>query len=148
MEEELRVRKIRNGTVIDHITAGLALDVLSLLGVTGKEGYTVSIVLNVSSQNLGKKDIVKIEERRLDPREVDMIAILSPMTGSPGASHGPICGRSTKGKCTGIVSHTASGSFMIISIMASRWAISEMLLFEVSQNDTKQWPKVSAADWP
>jgi aspartate carbamoyltransferase regulatory subunit len=78
MEEELRVRKIRNGTVIDHITAGSALDVLSLLGVTGKEGYTVSIALNVPSQILGKKDIVKIEERRLDPREVDMIAIVSP----------------------------------------------------------------------
>ena len=78
MEEELRVRKIRNGTVIDHITAGSALDVLNLLEVTGKEGYTVSIILNVSSQTLGKKDIVKIEERRLDPREVDMIAIVSP----------------------------------------------------------------------
>lgn len=78
MEEELRVRKIRNGTVIDHITAGSALDVLALLGVTGKEGYTVSIALNVTSTKLEKKDIVKIEERTLDPREVDLIAIVSP----------------------------------------------------------------------
>ena len=78
MEEELRVRKIRNGTVIDHISAGSALDVLAILGLTGNEGYTVSIVLNVSSNKLGKKDIVKIEERTLDPREVDMIAIVSP----------------------------------------------------------------------
>jgi len=78
MEEELRVQKIRNGTVIDHIKAGSALDVLTLLGVTGKEGYTVSIALNVPSKTFGKKDIVKIEERRPDPREVDMIAIVSP----------------------------------------------------------------------
>ncbi|MFX0195673.1 MAG: aspartate carbamoyltransferase regulatory subunit [Candidatus Hodarchaeota archaeon] len=78
MAEELRVRKIRNGTVIDHISAGSALDVLSILGVTGKEGYTISIVLNVPSTMLGKKDIVKIEDRTLDSREVDMIAIVSP----------------------------------------------------------------------
>ncbi|HDD72065.1 MAG TPA: aspartate carbamoyltransferase regulatory subunit, partial [Candidatus Bathyarchaeota archaeon] len=32
-ETELRVRKIRYGTVIDHITAGRALDVLRILGI-------------------------------------------------------------------------------------------------------------------
>jgi len=78
MEEELRVRKIRNGTVIDHISAGSALDVLKLLGVTGKEGYTMSISLNVPSPKHEKKDIIKIEERMLDPREMDLITIVSP----------------------------------------------------------------------
>ena len=37
MEEvTLRVSKIRNGTVIDHITSGYALDVVKILGITGK----------------------------------------------------------------------------------------------------------------
>jgi len=77
-EEELRVRKIKRGTVIDHISAGNALNVLKILGISGKEGYVVSISINVSSKKFGKKDIVKIEERELDPKEVDKIALLAP----------------------------------------------------------------------
>jgi len=40
-ETMLYVSKIKDGTVIDHITGGHALDVIKILGVTGKEkrGY-------------------------------------------------------------------------------------------------------------
>ena len=78
VEEELRVRKIREGTVIDHITAGNALAVLRILGITGKEGAIVSVLMNVPSKKLGRKDIVKIEERELSPAEVDKIALIAP----------------------------------------------------------------------
>ncbi|MHA1582383.1 MAG: aspartate carbamoyltransferase regulatory subunit [Candidatus Baldrarchaeia archaeon] len=77
-ESELRVQKIKDGTVIDHITQGNALNVLRILGITGKEGNIVSIVMNVPSRKLGKKDIVKIEGRELNPREVNMIALIAP----------------------------------------------------------------------
>ncbi|MHA1605609.1 MAG: aspartate carbamoyltransferase regulatory subunit [Candidatus Freyarchaeota archaeon] len=77
-EKELRVRKIRDGTVIDHISAGTALEVLKILGLTGKEGHTISILINTPSSKLGKKDVVKIEGRELDPKEVDKIALISP----------------------------------------------------------------------
>lgn len=77
-KEELRVKKIKDGTVIDHINAGHALDVLNILGITGHEGYVLSIVMNVSSYLLGRKDIVKIEGRELNPEEVDKIALISP----------------------------------------------------------------------
>jgi aspartate carbamoyltransferase regulatory subunit len=77
-ESELRVEKIKDGTVIDHITQGNALNVLRILGITGKEGNVVSIVMNVPSKKLGKKDIVKIEGRELSPREVNMIALIAP----------------------------------------------------------------------
>jgi len=77
-EEELRVRKIREGTVIDHITAGHALVVLKMLGIDGREGNVVSAVINVPSHTLGRKDIVKIEGRELNPEEVDKIALLAP----------------------------------------------------------------------
>ena len=76
--EELRVRKIREGTVIDHITAGSALTVLRILGLSGKEGNIISIVMNVPSKKLGKKDIVKIEGRELNSKEVAMIALIAP----------------------------------------------------------------------
>ncbi|MEM4719166.1 MAG: aspartate carbamoyltransferase regulatory subunit, partial [Nitrososphaerota archaeon] len=46
-EKPLLVAKIRNGTIIDHIPAGRALSILKLMGITGKEGFTVALVMNV-----------------------------------------------------------------------------------------------------
>lgn len=77
-DEHLMVRKIEAGTVIDHIPAGRALDVLKILGITGKEGYTVAVVMNVPSKKLGKKDMVKIEWVELSQEQVDRIAIVAP----------------------------------------------------------------------
>jgi aspartate carbamoyltransferase regulatory subunit len=76
--EELIVRRIENGTVIDHIQNGQALNVLRILGIRGGEGYTVAIVMNVKSKKLGRKDIVKIEGRELVQGEVDRIALIAP----------------------------------------------------------------------
>lgn len=78
MEDRLIVRKIRDGTVIDHIPAGRALDVLKILGISGREGMRVALVMNVESRKLGRKDIVKIENRFLKPEEVDRIALIAP----------------------------------------------------------------------
>ncbi len=74
---ELYVKKIKNGTVIDHISAGYALDVLKILNIKGKESNTVGVVMNVQSKNIEKKDMVKIEGRELKPEEVDKIALIS-----------------------------------------------------------------------
>jgi aspartate carbamoyltransferase regulatory subunit len=76
--EALLVRKIRDGTVIDHIPAGRALVVLRILGITGSEGLRVAVVMNVESRRLGRKDIVKIENRHLRPEEVNKIALVAP----------------------------------------------------------------------
>lgn len=78
MSGELVVRRISDGTVIDHIPAGRALRVLSILGITGEEGYMVSLVMNVYSNKLGKKDIVKVEGRELSGEEVNKIALIAP----------------------------------------------------------------------
>lgn len=76
--KELYVKKIRNGTVIDHISAGHALDVLKILGIGGGEHDVVSVAMNVSSKSTSKKDIVKVENRELKPGEVDKIALIAP----------------------------------------------------------------------
>ncbi len=76
--KELYVKKIRNGSVIDHISAGHALDVLKILGIGGGEGHIVSVAMNVSSKAASKKDIVKVENRELKPGEVDKIALIAP----------------------------------------------------------------------
>lgn len=77
-EKEMRVRRIKNGTVIDHIPAGAALNVLKILGIDGTQPITVSVVMYVDSKALGKKDIVKIEDRELKPREIDKISLIAP----------------------------------------------------------------------
>ena len=77
-DEGMLVRKIRNGTVIDHIPAGRALLVLRILGLTGSEGYRIAVVMNVDSRKLNRKDIVKIEEKYMEPGEVDKIALIAP----------------------------------------------------------------------
>jgi aspartate carbamoyltransferase regulatory subunit len=77
-EHELRVSKIRNGTVIDHATGGQALNVLAILGIDGASGESVSIGMNVPSDRLGKKDIVKVEDRELSQSEVDVLSLIAP----------------------------------------------------------------------
>ncbi|MFP4625153.1 MAG: aspartate carbamoyltransferase regulatory subunit [Natronomonas sp.] len=77
-ETELRVSKIRNGTVIDHIAAGQALNVLAILGIDGTSGEEVSVGMNVPSDRLGRKDIVKVEGRELSQDEVDVLSLIAP----------------------------------------------------------------------
>jgi aspartate carbamoyltransferase regulatory subunit len=77
-ETELRVSKIRDGTVIDHVAGGHALDVVKILGITGREKRVITIAINVPSKRLRTKDIVKIEGRELNPQEVHKIALLTP----------------------------------------------------------------------
>ncbi|MFB6069162.1 MAG: aspartate carbamoyltransferase regulatory subunit [Halobacterium sp.] len=77
-DHELRVSKIRNGTVIDHVNAGQALNVLAILGIDGSGGESVSIGMNVPSDKLGLKDVVKVEERELSPEEVDVLSLIAP----------------------------------------------------------------------
>ena len=74
---ELKVKPIRNGTVIDHITANKALNVLKILGLPNHE-TAVTIAMNVKSSQMGAKDIVKIEGRELESRELDKIALIAP----------------------------------------------------------------------
>jgi aspartate carbamoyltransferase regulatory subunit len=77
-DKELRVSKIKNGTVIDHINGGYALDVVKILGITGREKHVMTIAVNVPSKRVGVKDIVKIEGRALSSREVNRIALVAP----------------------------------------------------------------------
>ena len=77
-EVELRVKPIKSGTVIDHIAGGQALNVLKILGISGTTDATVSVVMNVESSKLGKKDIVKVEDRELKEEEVNRIALIAP----------------------------------------------------------------------
>ena len=75
--KKLKITPIKNGTVIDHITPGFAIKVLHILRITETTSWVVSVAINVKSK-IGKKDIVKVENRELDPKELDKIALISP----------------------------------------------------------------------
>jgi aspartate carbamoyltransferase regulatory subunit len=77
-DASIRIVKINDGTVIDHIRAGKALDVLKILGITGKEGTVVTLAMNISSSKIERKDIVKVEKRSLAAKEVARIALVAP----------------------------------------------------------------------
>ena len=79
--EDIKVAPIRNGTVIDHIKSGQALNVLKILGVNESTiGSTIVVAMHVSSKKepSGWKDVVKVEDRELDPDTVDKIALIAP----------------------------------------------------------------------
>ncbi|MCX9014713.1 MAG: aspartate carbamoyltransferase regulatory subunit [Candidatus Methanoperedens sp.] len=77
-EKDMRVRRIEHGTVIDHIKGGQALNVLHILGISGSTKAVVSVAMNVQSDVLGTKDIVKVEDRELKQEEVDRISLIAP----------------------------------------------------------------------
>jgi aspartate carbamoyltransferase regulatory subunit len=75
---QLLVRRIRDGTVIDHIEPGKALVVLRALNITGREGNVITVALNVPSSKHGKKDIIKVENRFLETDETNKLALIAP----------------------------------------------------------------------
>jgi aspartate carbamoyltransferase regulatory subunit len=60
LTNELNIDKIRNGIVIDHIKAGLGIRIFDWLGLD-KSSHMVAFMLNASSQKMGRKDIIKID---------------------------------------------------------------------------------------
>ena len=77
-KSELKIRAIENGTVIDHITANKALHILKILNLPDDETSNVTVAMNVSSGEIERKDIVKIENRELDHSELNQIALIAP----------------------------------------------------------------------
>lgn len=75
-EKELTVKKIEDGTVIDHISKGKGTLVMKVL----KLGPDIECYLlqNVESKKLERKDMLKIVGKHPTPEEVDVISLISP----------------------------------------------------------------------
>jgi len=78
MSEMRRVTAIRNGTVVDHIPSGQALKVIRMLRIDNSRSTPVSLVMNVPSDKLGRKDLLKVEDRELNKEELDRLALIAP----------------------------------------------------------------------
>jgi aspartate carbamoyltransferase regulatory subunit len=77
-QSELMVRRIKEGTVIDHIDEGKGLQVLNALRIDGKDGSLITIALNVPSGKFKKKDIIKVENKFLKDDDTNKIAVIAP----------------------------------------------------------------------
>lgn len=76
---ELKVTPIRNGTVIDHLPAGSGLKICQVLNIPRPgSASTISVVMHVPSDTMGRKDIVKVEDRDLPPGDQGRLAVLAP----------------------------------------------------------------------
>ena len=69
------IDSIQNGIVIDHITAGKAMELYNILGLDKLE-CTVAILKNVTSGKLGRKDIIKIDA--LIDLDLDVLGYVDP----------------------------------------------------------------------
>ena len=76
MRGDLKVSKIEQGTVIDHIPAGKALKIVKMLEIESDHPFIIAI--NVDSSKNGKKDMVKIEDKFLSKKETDKISLVAP----------------------------------------------------------------------
>ena len=71
------VENIKQGTVIDHIPSGKALDCLDLLCYNNKTRLFMAV--NVPSNKMISKDILKLENVFLSEDEINKIAIIAPI---------------------------------------------------------------------
>lgn len=55
------IGQIKNGIVLDHITAGMGMELYHKLGLGNLE-CQVALIKNAESKKMGRKDIIKIDE--------------------------------------------------------------------------------------
>ena len=77
-QSDLIVRRIKDGTVIDHINEGKGLKVLEALDIDGRRGNVITIALNMPSGKLKKKDMIKVEGRFLEDDDTNKLAVIAP----------------------------------------------------------------------
>ena len=82
VEERMLVRKIEEGTVIDHIPDWKAETVAKVLRLDRlarmQADISVAILQNVNSKSLGRKDIVKIDRWLVDEKDADILTLIFP----------------------------------------------------------------------
>lgn len=74
---EYKVYRIENGTVIDHIPHWNSLKVLDLLGLRQSTDL-VTLGIGLDSRQMGRKDLVKVENREVSQEELNKLALVAP----------------------------------------------------------------------
>ena len=69
------IGQIKDGIVLDHITAGRGMDIYKILGL-GELDCTVAMIKNAESEKMEKKDIIKIG--RVIDLDFDVLGYIDP----------------------------------------------------------------------
>lgn len=91
---QLNVEAIKDGTVIDHIPAGLGLTILRQFKLLSY-GNAVTVGFNLSSQREGSKDIIKIAGVHLDDHAANRLALFAPDATVNDISHFEVVNKRT-----------------------------------------------------
>ena len=76
-KDKLMVEAIANGTVIDHIAPGQAINIFRMFKFLSRNNQ-LTVGFNLRSGDMGKKDIIKISDVVFSPSETEQLAILAP----------------------------------------------------------------------
>ena len=74
---ELLIRAIKNGIVIDHIPSEKVFAIVEILKLK-EYSQRITVATNMPSSSLGRKGIIKIEEKILEEKELNNISLLAP----------------------------------------------------------------------
>ena len=80
--EKMLVRKIEEGTVVDHIPDWKSMTVARVLRLDKlarmQADVSVAILQNVESDTLGRKDVIKIDKWHVDEGDADILTLIFP----------------------------------------------------------------------
>ena len=71
----INVSKLKEGIVLDHITAGLGYKIFQQLGLD-KIDAAVVLIRNVKSSKMGRKDLIKVETT--EELNLDVLGLIDP----------------------------------------------------------------------
>ena len=74
---ELLIRAIKHGIVIDHIPSEKVFAIVEILKLK-EYSERITVATNMPSSSLGRKGIIKIEEKILEEKELNNISLLAP----------------------------------------------------------------------
>ena len=111
METTLKVSKIKDGTVIDHVPAGKALRVVSILKIENNPDVSTTIAMRVQSEKLGRKDVIKVENKYLNRDDLDRISLVA-----PDATISIVSNYQIKEKFTVKLTKTIVGAYSIVQL--------------------------------
>lgn len=77
LRKELKVSAIENGTVIDHIPTHSVFQVIKILNLAVYNNQLL-IGTNLDSQKMGKKGIIKVNNKYFASDEINKIALVAP----------------------------------------------------------------------
>ncbi len=79
MTKEIKVKALKEGSVLDHIPPKKSMEVLKILNLlkVAKEN-TIIPAINLPSKKLGKKDIIKIENVFLTAKDLEVLWFIAP----------------------------------------------------------------------